>query len=157
MRAMQLSRALTIWTWRGKMAARNTRKQAKLLWSYSEDVDRCSSFVSHAWKGRFAQLVRAVKQHLRNAPDHTRVWIDCFAVNQHQDTMPDANKADVASFEATIKQCHGGTIVVVDMKLCNPASRGWCLYEWNHTVMHHSIKALQFVGYVGERSAEDHR
>jgi hypothetical protein len=86
-------------------------------------------FVSHAWKGRFAKLVRALKAHLRNAPDTTRVWIDCFAVNQHPDTRPAVNKADVASFEATIQQCRGGTIVVVDMRLCNPGSRGWCLYE----------------------------
>ena len=86
-------------------------------------------FVSHAWKGRFAKLVKAVKAHLRNAPDTTRVWIDCFAVNQHQDTRPAVNAADVASFEATIQQCRGGTIVAVDMALCNPSSRGWCLYE----------------------------
>ena len=110
-------------------------------------------FVSHAWKGRFAQLVRAVKQHLRNAPDHTRVSIDCFAVNQHQDTMPAANQADVASFEATIKQCHGGTIVVVDMKLCNPASRGWCLHEWEKTVLHHGRDGLMMVGMTSEERA----
>ena len=55
-------------------------------------------------------------------------------------------QADVASFDTTLKVCSSGTIVVVDMQKCNPGSRGWCLYEWNHTVMHHSIEALQFVG-----------
>ena len=114
-----------------------------------EEVGLPAYFVSHAWKGRFARLVKAVKNHLRNAPDHTRVWIDCFAVNQHQDTMPDVNKADVASFDATIQQCRGGTIVVVDMERCNPASRGWCLYEWDNTVLPWS-QGLVMVGMTSK-------
>ena len=55
-------------------------------------------------------------------------------------------QADVASFVETLKVCSAGTIAVVDIAWCNPAGRGWCLYEWNHTYAMHGIEALQFVG-----------
>ena len=39
------------------------------------------------------------------------------------------NKADVSAFEYVLKQCRGGTIVVVDMGSgTSPCSRAWCLY-----------------------------
>jgi hypothetical protein len=74
--------------------------------------------------GSFSQLVHGVLGYLGNASDDTAVWFDIVAVNQHADSPQ--NKQDVASFEATLKACTAGTIVVVDMSLCSPATRGWC-------------------------------
>ena len=64
--------------------------------------------------------------------------------------MPHANAADVASFEATIQQCRGGTIVVVDGDMCNPATRGWCLYEWDKTVLYYGLEGLFMTGMSPE-------
>ena len=82
---------------------------------------------------------------LRNAAEDTCVWIDIIAVNQHGDICPQINKADVASFESTLKACKG-TIVVVDLIKCNPASRGWCLYEWDKALEYHGFDGLYFAG-----------
>jgi hypothetical protein len=39
------------------------------------------------------------------------------------------NKADVSAFEHVLKQCSGGTIVVVDIGSgTSPCTRAWCLY-----------------------------
>ena len=29
-----------------------------------------------------------------------------------------------------VHACSGGTLVVLDMGNCNPATRAWCIYEW---------------------------
>ena len=50
------------------------------------------------------------------------------AINQHGDTNAAQNKADVRAFTSVLKQCSAGTIVVVDMARCNPATRSWCIY-----------------------------
>ena len=94
-----------------------------------EDVGTPLYFISHAWDGGFKKLMDAILHFLREASRGTRVWIDCVAVNQHQDTNPDQNKEDVAAFEDVIKTTKAGTIVVVDSERCSPASRVWCLYE----------------------------
>jgi hypothetical protein len=68
---------------------------------------------------------------LQNAsPEDTRVWIDVLAVNQHQGT--EAQKEDVRpeTFDATIRTCSRGTIVVMNWGKVNPTSRAWCTYEW---------------------------
>jgi hypothetical protein len=53
------------------------------------------------------------------------VWIDCIAVNQHSDTNASQNHDDVLAFEHVLKACSGGTLVVIDLKKCNPATRCW--------------------------------
>ena len=110
-----------------------------------EDIGVPAFFISHAWKGTFEQLEYTVLTFLRNASEGTCVWIDIIAVNQHGDICPQINKADVASFESTLKACKG-TIVVVDLIKCNPASRGWCLYEWDKALEHHGFDGLSFAG-----------
>ena len=75
-----------------------------------KDVKTPDYFASHAWKGTFKQLERSISNFLRNASEDTSVWIDFIAVNQHSKTCPLINKADVASFESTLKICRG-TIV----------------------------------------------
>jgi len=103
-------------------------------------------FISHAWKGSFAKLLRETLAYLKSASHGTCVWIDCVAVNQHRDDRPEVNMADVASFEDTIKVCTGGTIVVADVARCNPASRGWCVHEWDRTTFYHGSDGLIMAG-----------
>lgn len=80
-----------------------------------------------AWKGGFAKTMQAVLDYLNDASDSTCVWLDMFAVNQHPDTNPAQNKADVAAFKDVLKASEAGTIVVVDIVKCSPAGRLWCL------------------------------
>ena len=103
-------------------------------------------FVSHAWLGSFAKLLDGIFGFLKNASDDTVVWIDCLAVNQHGDTRLDVNKADVASFEATVKACTGGTVAVMDKKRMNAASRMWCIFEWLQAIRNHGSDGLYFMG-----------
>ena len=49
------------------------------------------------------------------------------AINQHQDTTHSQNQDDVKAFEAVLKTCKAGTVVVVDLAKMNPANRAWCL------------------------------
>jgi len=98
----------------------------------------------------FAKLVDTVLAFLVDAPEDTAVWIDIFAINQHVDTCLDINTADVAAFEDTIKICTMGTIVVIDMKVCSPATRAWCLFEWDHTVVYNGQEALLLTGMEPE-------
>ena len=67
--------------------------------------------------------------------------------------MPAVNASDAASFEATIQQCRGGTIVAVDCKMCNPSRRLWSLYEWDKTVLHHGLEKLFMTGMTPEDRA----
>ena len=98
---------------------------------------------SHAWLGTVGKLLDTVFGFLSSASEDTRVWIDCVAINQHDKTNAAQNKADVSAFEDVLQLCGGGTIVVVDMASgTNPASRGWCLYEWDHTLHYHGPDGL---------------
>ena len=81
-----------------------------------------------------------MESYLSVADDRTCVWIDVLAINQHS-SSPE-NAADVAAFESVLQGCTGGTIVVIDMAKCNPATRSWCLYEWDHTLLYHGPDGL---------------
>jgi hypothetical protein len=72
------------------------------------------------------------------------VWCDFVAVNQHphgDGVSHHENQEDVAAFKAVLKKCIGGTIVVCDVRY-NPATRGWCIYEWDHTILFHGPDGL---------------
>ena len=73
------------------------------------------------------KTMQTVLSYLRDASDSTFVWLDIFAVNQHHDTNPAQNQADVAAFKLVLEICEAGTIVVVDLENCSPALRAWCL------------------------------
>eukprot|EP00798_Chlamydomonas_sp_ICE-L_P023218 gene23218-30439_t len=64
-------------------------------------------------------------------------------------------KADISSFVDVIKQCSGGTIVVVDMSdpALNPSRRAWCLYEWEYTLFHRGPEGLHMHGLSREDRA----
>jgi len=118
-----------------------------------EDVGLPQYFISHAWKSTLGKLMSTVEEFLANASEDTYVWIDCFAVNQHQDNPE--NAADVAAFEEVIKQCTAGTIVVIDMEGgSDPSRRAWCLYEWDHTLLHHGPDGLHMAGLSLEHRAQ---
>ena len=51
------------------------------------------------------------------------------------------NQEDVRAFDAVLRLCSGGTIVVCSV-FYNPATRGWCIYEWDHTILHHGADGL---------------
>jgi hypothetical protein len=91
------------------------------------DVGPPTYFISHAWMSTVAKLLGTIEAFLADAGDSVCVWLDFCAINQHDEFAQ--NKEDVNSFEACLKQCKGGTLVVVDVLRCNPATRGWCLYE----------------------------
>ena len=97
------------------------------------EIGRPTYFISHAWKAPAELLFRRVDEFLGDADDSTRVWVDCFAVNQHGDDAVghghQQNKEDVGAFEDVVVASEGGTMVVVDIRF-NPATRGWCIYEW---------------------------
>jgi len=88
--------------------------------------------------------------YLKNASMETTVWIDIIAINQHEDTCPEENEADVKAFESTIKICTLGTITVIDLETCNTATRAWCLYEWGRTIKHHGLEGLHLMGMSSE-------
>ncbi|GAX81308.1 hypothetical protein CEUSTIGMA_g8739.t1 [Chlamydomonas eustigma] len=112
-----------------------------------DDVGPPTYFVSHAWLGTVCKLFDTITSFLSSASDETCIWIDCIAINQHGDTNPEQNQADVAAFEDVLQLCSGGTIVVVDMANgCNPASRAWCLYEWDYTLHYHGPDGLHLKG-----------
>jgi hypothetical protein len=54
------------------------------------------------------------------------------------------NRHDVVSFKATLR-VFMGTIVVVDLFRCNPASPGWFMYEWDKTTTFLGLEALHCV------------
>ncbi len=108
------------------------------------DIGPPTYFISHAWKSTPAKLFDTIEGFLVHASDDTCVWLDFVAINQHEEFAQSSE--DVMAFEACLKQCRGGTIVVVDQQRCNPATRGWCLFEWDHTLLHHGPDGLHMRG-----------
>ncbi|GAX78217.1 hypothetical protein CEUSTIGMA_g5659.t1 [Chlamydomonas eustigma] len=112
-----------------------------------QDVGKPIYFISHAWLGTVSKLFDTIFSFLRSASEDTQVWIDFVAVNQHGETNASQNRDDVSAFEDVLQLCHSGTIVVVDVASgCNPASRAWCLYEWDHTLLYHGPDGLHMQG-----------
>ncbi|KAG2491803.1 hypothetical protein HYH03_009963 [Edaphochlamys debaryana] len=98
-------------------------------------------FISHAWKNRCSLLLDFVlERFLADAGDHVTVWLDILAVNQHEETM--AHQHDIKAIAEVVRACGAGTIVVMDLANCNPATRGWCVYEWAHTLAAHGPDGL---------------
>jgi len=51
-------------------------------------------------------------------------------VNQHEETQAHQLDVRLETFCTTIEACSAGTIVVLDVEKCIPATRAWCLLEW---------------------------
>lgn len=117
------------------------------------DLGRPSFFISHAWKGTFAHLLRQVFRYCEenNIEETVRFWLDVLAVNQHggKDCSPLSqaqNTADVSSFQNVLSLCERGTVVVLQLDKVNTANRAWCLFEWSWTLHYHGNKGLKFLG-----------
>ncbi|PNH08401.1 Vegetative incompatibility protein HET-E-1 [Tetrabaena socialis] len=94
-------------------------------------------FISHAWKNKLALLLDYVlDSFLSDADESTGVWLDIVAVNQHSAIETQAATC-MQAFKQVVQVCNGGTIVVMEIASCNPATRAWCIYEWAHTLATH--------------------
>ncbi|KAG2452670.1 hypothetical protein HYH02_002903 [Chlamydomonas schloesseri] len=116
----------------------------------AEDVAPPSYFVSHAWKNSLALLLDYLDSFLAAAADTTAVWIDILAVNQHEKT--EQQKHDIGAFSAVVAACSAGTIVVLDIANCNPSTRGWCIFEWAHTLSAHGPDGLHMALTPADRA-----
>ncbi|GFR41512.1 hypothetical protein Agub_g2207, partial [Astrephomene gubernaculifera] len=114
-----------------------------------EDLGVPMYFVSHAWKNSFDLLIRGVEEFLESASEDTRVWVDIAAVNQHPTPF---QQADVAAFKAVVRASSGGTLVVLDLTRCNPATRAWCVYEWAATLGAHGPDGLHMAISAADRA-----
>ncbi|KXZ53844.1 hypothetical protein GPECTOR_6g762 [Gonium pectorale] len=114
------------------------------------DVGVPRYFISHAWKNSFALLLAGIEGFLESADAETRVWVDIIAVNQHADSGHQA--ADVGAFKDVVAAASGGTLVVMDLSSCNPATRAWCVYEWAHTLASHGPDGLHMPLGPSERA-----
>lgn len=105
-----------------------------------EDVGPPTYFISHAWRNRVVLLFDQVLAFLSAASETTCIWVDIICVNQHEEVP--AHRHDIAAFADVVRVCNGGTIVVMDVQATNPATRGWCIYEWAHTLAAHGPEGL---------------
>eukprot|EP00798_Chlamydomonas_sp_ICE-L_P028728 gene28728-31904_t len=78
-----------------------------------EDIGHPTYFISHGWNTSLGKLFDTIEGYLSNASEETCVWLDFVAVNQHKGTPEFAS--DISCFVDIIRQCGGGTIVIVDM------------------------------------------
>ncbi|PNH10193.1 WD repeat domain-containing protein [Tetrabaena socialis] len=62
-------------------------------------------------------------------------------------------KCDVAAFKDVVRASTGGTLVVMDMRSCNPATRAWCVYEWAATLGAHGPDGLHMQVDAADRAA----
>ncbi len=102
-----------------------------------------TAFISHAWgtchaveppacvcgpgAGSFALMVESVCDFFANAlPSETFVWLDIFAVDQHDTHGSDLDGG--RTLEKTVALA-AHTLVVLDRGTALPLSRLWCLYE----------------------------
>ncbi|KAG2448525.1 hypothetical protein HYH02_006416 [Chlamydomonas schloesseri] len=116
----------------------------------AEDVAAPMYFISHAWKNKISLLLDFLLDRFLAAADGSvAVWLDILSVNQHESTS--AHKRDIAAFDQVVKACTGGTIVVMDVANCNPATRGWCIYEWATTRARHGPDGLHMWLEPGDR------
>ncbi|KAG2490965.1 hypothetical protein HYH03_010641 [Edaphochlamys debaryana] len=122
-----------------------------LLEDPHEDVGRPLYFISHAWSNSVELLFNKVFDFLASADDSTRVWLDVLAVCQHEEAP--AHRHDIAAFADVVAACSGGTLVVMDLTRCNPATRAWCVFEWAHTLAAHGPDGLHMRLAPLERAA----
>jgi len=94
-----------------------------------------SYFVSHSWSQPFRALVESVAAQLAGRPGAV-VWLDIFALCQHQDTSKEAATqllCDLGDLQAAV-QGMPYTLVVVDAE-GKIFTRAWCLLEMHSAVM----------------------
>jgi hypothetical protein len=181
----QLTTKQVVYTWVRSVTGRERLADLPALTAQPRgfsgtDVCPPTYFISHAWNGKVRKLLDTIEDFLSNALDTTAVWIDFVAINQNNcsSVKSDSEALDyfVQAFGAVMKACHGGTLVVVDMKNCNPATRWegpegctshpscltflapaalllcriWCVFEWDQTLHLHGPDGLHMHGMDAE-------
>ncbi|KAG1672374.1 hypothetical protein FOA52_010992 [Chlamydomonas sp. UWO 241] len=115
----------------------------KMGMSVARNCGRPMYFISHAWGMPFRELLNKVMTFLSSASPETRVWLDIFAINQHQAT------GDLKFLDIVIKNAVA-TLVCVwsDMtnQAANPFDRIWCLHEFDTTIRDHPDKLVLMNG-----------
>ncbi|CAN0173806.1 unnamed protein product [Scytosiphon promiscuus] len=93
-----------------------------------KDVGPATYFVSHRWGACFVEMVQSVLDYhqthgsTRVSPRETAfVWLDVFAVNQH-------DKADDLALMGDVVEAATQTLLCVDRE-CLVLQRLWCVYE----------------------------
>lgn len=99
-------------------------------------------YVVHTWSAPFYHVVRSVEQYIQENsskldvdPRNTFIWLDIFAVHQHEgeDQQDDLDNIRSVFF------CTTRTLLVVDRKL-SVLDRAWCLFElWQAARCGHTI------------------
>lgn len=107
------------WIVKPRTAAKKLRF-VDVLDAEPEDVGRPDYFISHAWGRPFAETIGMVLQHLASAEDSALVWLDCFAINQHQTSAEELQQFAVAIGHSV------STLVCLDAD-ATPLKRIWCL------------------------------
>lgn len=94
----------------------------------AEDVGPATYFVSHRWGACFMEMVKSVLHYhhthgsTRVSPRETAfVWLDVFAVNQH-------DKEDDLALMSDVVDAATQTLLCVDRE-CLVLQRLWCVYE----------------------------
>lgn len=118
-------------------------------------VARPALFISHAWSRPFCELVANLRAHVDAAPgrdDDPAVWLDMFAVCQHDG---DEKNADLAELAAAVRTA-GAVAVSVDGR-GEPFRRVWCLFEMLTAlqVQETRAKGVAATAEVELRRAED--
>ena len=88
-------------------------------------------FVSHAWGGKFIELVAAVKKVVVKKGlsfQATYLWIDIFVVNQHLEISD--FKYWTSNFEGSLVQIGHAIIVLSPWRKPMWVERAWCLFEY---------------------------
>ena len=90
------------------------------------------AFASHAWGNPFSQLVELLSEHYSDAPPaEVFVWVDVFAVNQHNPS-PDLDNG--RALARTIERCAEVTLLLDGATVPpRPLTRLWCLFELSWT------------------------
>jgi len=109
-------------------------------------VGRASLFVSYSWQCSLPSMLHHLIRELKTSQTdgrglfseiqkddnfNGRLWIDCFAINQHGGTH---TKDDVGRIAETIKNTTHGTILY--LRNLTPLTRIWCIYEMYHSIIY---------------------
>ena len=112
-----------------------------------EDVGKPTYFVSHAWSEPFHNLVDQLKRHFactdpHNAPRGVYLWVDIFAITQHNTGR---YQADRLTWPEGLAACET-TLLCVDREGA-VLQRLWCLYEVWRSYTTKGPQALTILGY----------
>ncbi len=94
---------------------------------YSDSVGNATIFVTHMWRYKFVDVVKALETHFQDSLE-TVVWIDAFSKNMHvQSEAVDSLTTSLTEFIHGMDQ----TIVILPSWSQLPlfTQRAWCMFE----------------------------